>query len=73
MGLMMVISQEAVAKCWQLPKQLQVGKSHSNKPAFRWLQRFSHAPMTSTIVSTIQFHKARTALIASDIDFSEHE
>jgi hypothetical protein len=73
MGLMMVVSHEAVAKRWQLPKQLQVGKSHSNKPAFQWFHRFSHAPMTSAIVFTIQFHKARTALIASDVDFSERE
>jgi hypothetical protein len=51
---------KTLAKHWQLPKQSQVGKSQSNKPAFQLFQHFSHALMT-TIVSTIQFYKTRKA------------
>jgi hypothetical protein len=53
---MMVVFHKTVAKPWQLQKQLQVGKSQSNKPAFQPFQHISHALM-ATIVSTIQFYK----------------
>jgi hypothetical protein len=54
---MMVISHKSVAKRWPLPKQLQVGKSQSNKPAVQPFQHFSQAA-TTTIVSAIQLCKA---------------
>jgi hypothetical protein len=56
-------SHKAVAERWPLPKQLQIGKSQSNEPAFQTFQRFSHSLMT-TIVSKIQLCKAWMALVA---------
>jgi hypothetical protein len=63
MGSMMVVSHKRVAKCWHLPKQLQFGKSQSNKPAVQPFPQFAQAAMT-TFVYAIQFYKARTGLIA---------
>jgi hypothetical protein len=70
--LMMVVSHKTVAKRWQLPKRLQVGKSQSNKPAVQPFQRFSHALMTTT-VSAIQLCKAWTVLITLKVDVSDHK
>jgi hypothetical protein len=62
------VFHKTVAKPWQLQKQLQVGKSQSNKPPFQPFQHFSHALMT-TIVSAIQFYIAWKAIIALKLTF----
>jgi hypothetical protein len=60
---------KTVAERLQLPKQSQVGKSQSNKPAYQPFQHFcSHALMT-TIVHTIHFYKAWMALITLELTF----